>query len=135
MARTKAWTTAWTPRVLSILRVVSGLVFLQYGTMKVFNFPAVDSHKPFELLTVVPGLAGLLELVGGALIVLGLFTRPTAFILSGFMAVAYWTAHVPKSFYPALNYGDSAVLFSFLFLYLVFAGPGPWSLDAIRRRR
>ena len=120
----------WSPRILSVLRIVAALLFLEHGTQKLFGFPAGPSAPPevFSLL----GAAGVLELVGGALLVLGLFTRPVALILSGEMAFAYWMAHAPKSIFPILNGGDSAILYCFIFLYLVFAGPGPWSLDERR---
>lgn len=114
------------PRVLAILRIMTALLFLEHGTQKIFGFPATD-HAP-ALLSLF-GLAGLLEVAGGILIALGLFTRPVAFILSGQMAVAYFMAHAPRSFFPALNGGDGAILFCFVFLYLVFAGPGAWALD------
>ncbi|WEX11990.1 DoxX family protein [Chelativorans sp. AA-79] len=116
----------WTPRVLSILRIVAAFLFLEHGTQKLLGFPASEFSPDMLFL---PWIAGLLELVGGVLLILGLFTRPVAFLLSGQMAVAYWMAHAPQSFFPVLNGGDSAILFCFVFLYLVFAGPGVWSLD------
>lgn len=125
--------TVWAPRLLSILRIVSALIFFEHGTQKLLGFPPSENPGP-ELLS-LSGLAGVLELVGGALLVLGLFTRPVAFILAGEMAVAYWMAHAPQSFYPALNGGDAAILFCFVFLYLFAAGGGPWSLDALRGSR
>jgi putative oxidoreductase len=125
---------AWSPQVLSVLRIITGLLFGEHGTMKLLHWPVpqpgASAHLPPLLLT-----AGVLEMVGGALIVLGLFTRPTAFILCGQMAVAYWIAHAPRGTYPAVNMGDAAILYCFVFLYLVFAGPGPISLDAMMRRR
>jgi putative oxidoreductase len=124
--------TVWAPRMLSILRIVAALIFMEHGTQKLFNFPPSDGPRT-ELLSLL-GLAGVLELVGGLLLVLGLCTRPVAFILAGMMAVAYWMAHAPQSFFPALNGGDAAILYCFVFLYLTFAGGGPWSLDAVRRR-
>lgn len=123
--------TSWSPHVLSLLRVASGAAFLAHGTMKWLNFP--PGYSP-ELMS-LPGAAGVIELVGGALLVLGLFTRPAAFVCSGTMAVAYFVGHAPKSFFPVLNGGDAALLFCFVFFYLVFAGPGPWSLDAIIRKK
>ena len=123
--------TTWAPRMLSVLRIVSALTFFAHGTQKLLGFPASDMSPPlFSLM----GLAGVLELVGGALLILGLFTRPVAFILSGQMAVAYWMAHAPQSPFPALNGGDAAILYCFVFLYFVFAGPGVWSVDAMRGR-
>ena len=121
--------TVWAPRFLSILRIVAALLFLEHGTQKLLGFPASEMSPAFLSLS---WIAGLLELVGGVLLLLGLFTRPVAFLLSGEMAVAYWLAHAPKSFFPVLNGGDAAILFCFVFLYLVFAGPGPWSMDARR---
>jgi putative oxidoreductase len=125
---------AWSPRVLSILRIIAGLLFLEHGLMKLFHFPAPQPGVPDPLPPLE--LAGsVIELVGGALIALGLLTRAAAFICSGEMAVAYFMVHAPKSFYPALNMGEAAILYCFVFFYLVFAGPGPWSLDAAVRRR
>ncbi len=123
-------TAAWAPRVLSVLRIVSALIFMAHGTQKILGFPPSD--KPMPDLLSLSGIAGVLELFGGALLVLGLFTRPVAFVLSGLMASAYFIAHAPRSFYPVLNGGDAAILYCFVFLYLVFAGGGPWSLDALR---
>lgn len=122
--------TVWAPRVLSILRIVSALLFFEHGSAKLFGFPPSDMSPEVMSLS---WIAGVLEVVGGALLALGLFTRPVAFILSGQMAVAYWMAHAPNSFFPLLNHGDAAVLFCFIFLYFVFAGGGPWSLDALLR--
>lgn len=125
--------TVWAPRVLSVLRIVAALLFFEHGTAKLFGFPA-SSHSP-EVMS-LPWIAGVLEVVGGALLVVGLFTRPVAFILSGQMAVAYWMFHhTPEKIYPLLNGGDGAILFCFIFLYLVFAGGGPWSLDTLLRRK
>lgn len=121
----------WAPRMLSVLRIVSALIFFAHGTQKLLGFPASDFSPPlFSLM----GFAGLLEIVGGGLLLVGLWTRPVAFILSGQMAIAYWMAHAPQSPFPALNGGDAAILFCFVFLYLVFSGPGPWSVDAARGR-
>jgi putative oxidoreductase len=121
----------WAPRVLSILRIVAALLFFEHGTTKLLGFPPSD-HSP-ELLS-LPWIAGALEFVGGALLIVGLFTRPVAFILSGEMAFAYWMAHAPRSPFPLVNGGDAAILYCFVFLYLAAAGGGPWSLDALRRR-
>lgn len=128
---TRALETEGAPRVLSILRIVAALIFMAHGTTKLLGFPASDMSPAFLSLS---WIAGFLELVGGALLTLGLFTRPVAFILSGEMAFAYFMAHAPQSFFPVLNGGDAAILYCFVFLYIVFAGPGPWSLDAIRGR-
>ncbi|ACL63151.1 DoxX family protein [Methylobacterium nodulans] len=119
------------PTVLSVLRIVAALIFMAHGTQKVLGFPA--HPNPPGLMT-LSGVAGILELIGGALLALGLFTRPVAFILSGEMAFAYFIAHAPRSFFPVLNGGDAAILYCFVFLYLVFAGPGPLSLDALGSR-
>jgi putative oxidoreductase len=121
---------AWSPRLLSVLRIMAGLLFMQHGTAKLLGFPYVEMLAGTPLFSIF-GLSGLLELVGGALLVLGLFTRPTAFILSGEMAVAYFMAHAGQSFFPLINQGEAAVLYCFVFLYFAAAGPGPWSLDAM----
>ena len=128
--------TAHSRKVLSLLRIVAGLMFMQHGTQKIFSFPQA-AQGPIELFSQM-GIGGVLELVGGALIVLGLFTRPVAFLLSGMMAVAYFQFHAPQSLYPLVNGGETAALYCFIFLYLVFAGPGTWALDSFsggRRRR
>lgn len=122
----------WEPRMLSILRIMAGLLFLQHGLNKLFDFPSTATHHPYVLFTLVPGLQGLVEMVGGVLIALGLFTRPVAFVLAGDMAVAYFMAHAPKSFFPMINMGDAAILYCFVFLYLFVAGGGVWSLDRLR---
>ena len=124
-----AWRLAWEPRMLSILRIMVGLLFLEHGTAKVLDFPHQPDHKTWVLMTLVPGIQGLLELIGGALMTVGLFTRIVAFILAGNMAVAYFMAHAPQTFYPLLNRGETAILYCFLFLYFFFAGGGEWSLD------
>jgi putative oxidoreductase len=112
---------------------MTGLLFIPHGTMKFFAFPPSEYFPESPALVSLMGVAGILELVGGILIVLGLFTRPVAFVLSGFMAVAYFMAHAPQSFFPVVNGGDAAILYCFVFLYLVFAGPGAFSLDAALR--
>jgi putative oxidoreductase len=125
----------WANRILSIVRIFAGLVFMSVGTMKLFNLPpSGNPHFPVHLMSQL-GLAGFLEVFGGLAIVLGLFTRPVAFLLSGEMAVAYFQAHAPKSHFPAINGGMPAVLFCFIFLYLAFAGGGTWSIDALISRR
>jgi putative oxidoreductase len=121
----------WSPRILSVLRIVAGLLFLQHGTAKFLGVPHVPDFAQTELFSLL-GLTGVIELVGGVLLVVGLFTRWTAFVLSGFMAVAYFMAHAPASFYPLVNQGELAVLYCFVFLYLWVAGPGAWALDAAR---
>ena len=120
------------PHFLSLLRFMTGLLVLQFGTMKILGFPPSDFAG--TSLTSMIGIAGLLELVGGALVAVGLFTRCAAFVLSGEMAFAYFIGHAPRGFYPALNEGTLAVLFCFVFLYLSAAGGGPWSLDRIIRK-
>jgi putative oxidoreductase len=122
----------WSPRVLSVLRIMTALLFLQHGTAKYLGFPHVAAFDDLQFLSLL-GASGVLELVGGVLMLIGLFTRPVAFILSGFMAVAYFLAHASQGFYPLLNQGELAVLYCFVFLYLSVAGGGAWSLDAARR--
>lgn len=123
---------SWAPRMLSVLRIMAALLFIEHGTQKLFGFPASDSPAP-DLLS-LRGVAGILETFGGLLLLVGLFTRPVAFVLSGMMAVAYFMAHAPRAFYPVLNQGDAAILFCFVFLYLFVAGGGSWSVDAARGR-
>jgi putative oxidoreductase len=124
--------TKWAPQLLAVLRIVAGLLFLEHATMKFFAFPA-----PFPMPGPLPPLlmaAGVIELVTGVLIALGLFTRIAAFIASGEMAVGYFMMHASKSFWPAVNQGETAILFCFVFLYLAAAGPGAWSIDNARVR-
>ena len=124
------------PKALAALRVVTALLFLQHGLAKLFHFPAVKMFEGLNLLSgqifSMMGVAALLEVIGSLLILVGLFTRPVAFVLSGFMAVAYFMAHAPQSFFPILNGGELAALYSFVFIYLFFAGPGAFSLDEKR---
>jgi putative oxidoreductase len=124
----------WAPRVLSLLRIIAALLFMEHGLMKLFHFPAPQPGAPDPLPTILL-VAASLEVVGGGLIALGLFTRIAAFVCSGQMAVAYFMAHGSQGFWPALNGGEAAILFCFIFLYLVFAGPGVWSLDTAVRKR
>ena len=128
--------TTLAPRVLSVLRIVTGYLVLQHGTAKFFGIPHVAMYDGFQPMSLL-GVAGALEIVGGLLLLVGLFTRPVAFVLSGFMAVAYFLAHASKGGVatPLLNGGELAVLYCFVFLYLAVAGAGPWSVDALRRRR
>lgn len=120
------------PVVLGVLRIIVGFLFMQHGAMKLFGFPGAGDHK-VELMSLM-GFAGVLELFGGALVLLGLLTRPVAFILAGEMAFAYFMAHAPQGFWPVLNQGEAAVLYCFVFLYFSAAGGGALSLDrAIRR--
>jgi putative oxidoreductase len=123
----------WAPRLLGLLRIVAAILFIEHGTQKLFGFPPPTRGMP-EAFTLI-WFAGVLEVFGGLLILIGLFTRPVAFVLSGQMAFAYWMAHAPQSPYPVLNGGDAAILFCFLFLYLVAAGPGAFSIDAARTER
>jgi putative oxidoreductase len=150
---------SWSPKVLSLLRAVSGLLFLQHGMQKVLNFPpkppppvapamaaaatkvavaakaVVAAAAGPSLMKILGPASGPIELVGGVLLLIGLFSRAAAFICAGEMAFAYFLAHAPHSVYPILNGGDLAVLFCFVFLYLVFAGPGPFSIDALMKKK
>ena len=117
------------PYVLSIVRIVVALLFFEHGLSKMFGFPSPRMPDLFTL----SWFSGALEFVGGALLAAGLFTRATAFILSGEMAFAYFLAHAPRGFFPILNHGDGAILYCFIFLYIAFAGGGPWSVDALMR--
>ena len=119
------------PQLLGLLRIVAGLLFLAHGVVKLFGFPPGAPPGQQELLTLF-GIGAVIELVGGTLIMIGLFTRPAAFVAAGEMAVAYWMFHAPSSFYPVANGGDAAILYCFLFLYLVAAGPGAFSVDGAR---
>lgn len=126
---------SWTPQLLSILRIITGFLFMQFGTTKLWAFPAAvmpgGGTAPFASLA---WFAAVLEAFGGAFILLGLFTRPVAFLLSGEMAVAYFYGHAGQGFWPVLNQGHPAVLFCFVFLFMSAAGAGPWSIDALRHR-
>jgi putative oxidoreductase len=124
----------WTPRILSVLRIVAALLFMEHGLMKLLHFPAAQPGVPDPLPTLLL-FAGAIEVAGGALILLGLFTRVAAFVCCGQMAAAYFIAHFPGGPWPGLNGGDAAILFCFIFLYLAFAGGGEWSLDAARAKR
>ncbi|MEP2417173.1 MAG: DoxX family protein [Sulfitobacter dubius] len=122
--------TPYRLQILSLLRIMSGLLVLQHGTTKILGFPA--SQMSGVSITSMGGIAGVIELVFGVLLVVGLFSRLSAFILSGLTAAAYFIAHMPQGFYPMLNGGELVALYSFAFLYLAAAGPGPWSVDAMR---
>ena len=124
---------SWSPRMLSVLRIMTGLLFLEHGTQKLLHFPSpADPARPLTKLLLVQGI---LELIGGVPIAVGFLTRPVAFILAGDMAVAYFMAHAPQSFFPVVNRGDSAILYCFVFLYLFVAGGGVWSVDQQARAR
>ena len=123
----------WAPRMLTVLRIMAALLFMEHGLMKLFHFPAPQPGVPDPLPALLMAAAWI-EVVGGALLAIGLFTRPVAFICAGEMAVAYFMGHAPQGFWPALNMGDAAILFCFVFLYLAFAGGGAWSVDAMRSR-
>ncbi len=126
---------AWSPRVLSLLRIIAALLFIEHGTMKLFHFPIPQPGAPTPLTTMLI-TAAWLEVVGGSLLLVGLFTRAAAFILAGEMAVAYFTVHIRMGgFWPGRNLGGEAILFCWIFLYLVFAGGGDWSLDNLLRRK
>ncbi|MDB5442917.1 MAG: DoxX family protein [Phenylobacterium sp.] len=125
--------TVWSPRVLSLLRIVAGLLFIEHGLMKLAHFPIAQAGAPDPLPPILMAAAAI-EMVGGALIAVGLFTRIAAFICAGEMAVAYFTAHFPQSVWPGVNQGGEAILYCFIFLYLVFGGGGEWSLDAQLRK-
>ena len=131
MSKMDALYLQWSPRVLSVLRIVTAFLFIEHGSMKLLGFPPSEAFAGLKLLSLI-GFAGVLELFGGLLVLLGLFTRPVAFILSGEMAFAYFMAHAPHGIYPVLNHGELAVLYCFVFLYLSVAGGGVWSIDQIR---
>jgi putative oxidoreductase len=123
----------WTPRILGILRIIVGFLYLQHGAAKLLGIPHIAMFDGIQLVSLL-GLAGILELGGGLLILVGLFTRPAAFILSGEMAVAYFMAHAPHGLLPILNQGELAVVYCFVFLYFSFAGAGAYSIDAMRKK-
>jgi putative oxidoreductase len=126
------WLSRWQPHLLALLRIVTGLLFLEHATQKFFAFPA-----PFPMPGPLPPIevaAGVIELVTGVLVTIGLFTRPIAFLAAGEMAVGYFMFHFPKSFWPAVNMGEAAILYCFIFLYIAAAGAGAWSIDAAREK-
>jgi putative oxidoreductase len=124
---------SWAPRALSVLRIVTAFLFMVHGSAKLLHVPHQAQFDNLQLMSLM-GFQGVLELVGGGLLLIGLFSRPIAFLLSGDMAVAYFMAHWPKNWLPILNGGELAVMFCFVFLYVWIAGPGPWSVDASMRR-
>ena len=131
---TAKWSTR-APYLLSVLRIVAAFLFMQFGTAKLFAFPAaIMPGGGTAAIASLPGIAGILETFGGLFLLLGLFTRPVAFILAGEMAIAYFLGHAPQGFWPVLNQGHPAILFCFIWLYISAAGAGPWSLDAKRGR-
>jgi putative oxidoreductase len=123
----------WTPRAVSVLRIITGLMIIEHGMGKLIGFPSLPAYANVKAFSLI-GAAGFIELIGGALLILGLLTRPAAFILSGEMAVAYFMVHAPKSFYPLINGGTLAIIYCFACLYLSTAGAGPWSVDAAMKR-
>ena len=127
----KAVLSRFAPYILSLVRIVVGLLFLEHGAQKHFYFPPGGNHPA---ITTLSGAAGAFEILCGVLIAIGLFTRPAAFVASGVMAFAYFLAHFPRGFFPVNNGGDSAILYCFVFFYLIFAGGGPLGLDALRGR-
>ena len=133
-AKIEPFATVWAPRVLAIVRIVAALLFIEHGTQKLFGFPAPPAFgmpAVFSLLW----FAAVIEAIGGLMLLVGLLTRPVAFLLAGEMAVAYFMAHAPRSFFPALNGGDAAILFCFVFFYISFAGGGAWQAETVLRRR
>jgi putative oxidoreductase len=124
---------AWTPRALSVLRIITGLMIIEHGMGKIIGFPVVPAYADVQPLSLI-GAAGFIELIGGALLILGLWTQPAAFIVSGEMAFAYFMVHAPKSFFPLINGGTLAIMYCFTCLYLATAGAGPWSVDAAMKR-
>ena len=128
--------TSWAPRLLSVLRIVTAFLYMMHGTQKIWAFPGASANRPWTPVdwASLTGASAILELVGGALLLIGLFSRPLAFLLSGHMAFAYFIGHAPRNLWPILNGGELAIMMCFTFLYLSAAGPGPWSVDAARRR-
>jgi putative oxidoreductase len=121
----------WAPQLLSVLRIITALLFFAHGSAKVFGFPPVDMFADLKIASIY-GIAGIIEIIASILLVIGLFSRLAAFIVSGEMAIAYFHDHAPQNFHPILNGGEGAILFCFIFLYIAAAGPGPWSVDASR---
>jgi putative oxidoreductase len=127
----ESFRATWSPRLLSVLRIIVGLLFLEHGLSKYFGFPVMPSFQVTGILWV----AGAIEIVAGVLVAAGLFTRVAAFIASGEMAFAYFMAHLPRNFFPLVNGGEAAVLYCFIFLFIALEGGGPWSIDAMRSSR
>ena len=124
----------WQPQALALLRIFAALLFLEHGTAKLFHFPIPQPGVPDHLPTILLA-AAVIELVGGVLVTVGLFTRLAAFVMSGEIAIGYFMFHFPQSFWPLANKGEAAILYCFIFLYIAAAGPGSWSLDALRMKR
>src|SRR3990172_2809101 len=133
MADLKSFVAKWSPVVHSIMRIMIALLFMEHGAQKLFGLPVAMEGFTLSLFSLL-GLAAILEFFGGLFVLVGLFTRPVAFILSGQMATAYFMAHAPKSFWPVVNQGELAIIYCFVFLYLAFAGGGSWSLDRALRK-
>ena len=133
MAVKQSFLSNWAPSLLSVLRITAAFTFLQHGSAKLLAIPKVDMFADLQIASLY-GVAGILELVGGTLLLIGLFSRPVAFVLCGMMAVAYFMAHSTPFFSPMLSGGEAAYLFCFVFLYIAAAGPGPWSVDAVRAK-
>ena len=123
----------YAPQLLSVFRIMFALLFIEHATAKLFHFPHVAMFDTLQITSLF-GIGGIIELVGGLLVLVGLFTPIAAFILSGEMAVAYFMVHAPQGFFPLLNMGEGAILYCFAFLYIAAAGPGPWSVDAARAK-
>ena len=128
----ESFRATWSPRMLSVLRIIVGLLFLEHGLSKYFGFPG-PSPATFQVFGLL-GLAGAIETVAGVLVTVGLFTRTAAFIASGEMAFAYFISHFPRNFFPMLNQGDAAILYCFIFLFIALEGGGPWGIDAARSK-
>jgi putative oxidoreductase len=127
------WLQRWQPQILALLRIVVALLFIEHATIKLLGFPPGGPPGVQQVGTLL-WIAGVIELISGVLVLLGLFTRPAAFIAAGEIAIGYWMFHGPKSFWPALNMGEAAILFCFVYLYLAAAGPGTWSVDGARAK-
>ena len=127
------WLSRWQPQLLALLRIIAALLFMEHGLAKLFHFPVPQPGVPDPLPTILVA-AAVIEIVGGTLVTLGLFTRLAAFIMSGEIAIGYFMAHFPKSFWPIVNQGEAAILYCFIFLYIAAAGPGAWSIDGARTR-
>ena len=128
------WLSRWQPQLLAVLRIVTALVFMEHGTAKHFQFPVPQPGVPYPLPPLQVA-AGWIEVVGGILLILGLFTRPVAFLCAGEMAIGYFMVHFPRGFWPIVNMGEAAILLCFIFLYIASAGPGAWSIDGARTNR